>query len=111
MNEFDIFIRNIVLDCIREHGTCSDICEEDEQLTFYVDIENHDNVISRKQFKVTYPISYSIQSALKHETDLLRYLDSGEIRTPFTTDIIEVLKCELQAFMFSNKPRGEYHIC
>ena len=34
MNEFDIFIRNIVLDCIREQGTCSDICEEDEQLTF-----------------------------------------------------------------------------
>ncbi|KPV99219.1 hypothetical protein [Pseudoalteromonas sp. P1-8] len=111
MNEFDIFIRNIVLDCIREQGTCSDICEEDEQLIFYVEIENHDNVISHKKFKVTYPISYSIQSALKHEIDLLRYLDSGEIRTPFTTDIVEVLKSELQAFMFSNKHRGEYHIC
>ncbi|MCQ8880643.1 hypothetical protein NQS96_02350 [Pseudoalteromonas shioyasakiensis] len=111
MNEFDIFIRNIVLDCIREQGTCSNLCQEDDQLTFYVDIENHDNVIARKQFKVTYPISYSIKSALIHEIDLLRYLDSGEIRTPFTTDIVEVLKSELQAFMFSNKPRGEYHIC
>ncbi|MCF7518261.1 MULTISPECIES: hypothetical protein [Pseudoalteromonas] len=110
MNEFDIFIKNIVMDYIRDHGTCSDICEENEQLTFYVDIENPDNVVSHQQFKVTYPITYSIQSAIKHEVDLLRYLDSGEIRTPFTTDIVEVLKSELESFMYSNKPKGEYQI-
>lgn len=111
MNEFDIFIKNIVLNCIREQGSCSDLHEEDEQLTFYVNINSSDNLCSQKQFKITYPISYSIESALRYEIDLLRYLDSGEIRPPFTSDIIEVLKSELEYFVSSSKPQGEYHIC
>ncbi len=111
MNEFDIFIKNIILQCIEDKGSCSYIEEQDRHLVFNINFENQHHVVSRQQFKIFYPVRYSIESSIKYQVEILRYLDSKDEQPTFISNIVEVLKSEIESFLHSTKPKGKYFIC
>ena len=111
MNEFDIFINKIILQCINGKATCTYLDARGQYLVFKIDFENQHHVVSRQQFKVLYPITYSIESAIQYQTEILRYLDSEDLRHSFISSIVNVLKSEIESFLYSIKPKGQYFIC
>lgn len=111
MNEFDIFIKKIILQCIKNKGTCTYLDQRGQYLVFKIDFENQHHVVSRQQFKILYTITYSIESAIQYQTEILRYLDSQDQRHSFISSIVNALKSEIETFVYSLKPDGQFFIC